>query len=258
MAKLSIVIPAYNEEKRIERTLVEYCEFFKQKIAFEIHVIINGCKDDTIGVVKKTAKKYRQVNYVDIGNVGSKGAAVNYGFKIASGELIGFVDADLATKPIAFYDMVKAIDEDENVEGVIASRWMRGAKIDRKQTFTRIFAGRGFNLLVNMFFWLGIKDTQCGAKLFRKNAIKIVCEELGITKWAFDVDLLYQMKRHGFKIKEIPTEWSEPGASHIKFKTPIEMFLAILRLRLIYSPLKFVVKLYDKLPQKMKLSEMVK
>src|SRR3989344_5020545 len=88
MVALSIIIPAYNEEKRIERTLVEYCEFFKQKTAFDIHVIINGCVDDTIGVVKKISKKYKQINYVDIGNVGSKGAAVNYGFKIAEGLLM--------------------------------------------------------------------------------------------------------------------------------------------------------------------------
>ena len=253
--ELSIIIPAYNEEKRIERTLLAYCDFFKGKMNFDVHVIVNGCTDNTLGVVEEIARKHPEIHYVDIGKVGSKGAAVNYGFKIADGELIGFVDADLATKPDAFYELVQNI---EGYEGVIASRWMNGAKIDKRQPFTRIFAGRSFNLLVNFFFNLGIKDTQCGAKLFRKKAIKIVAKELGITKWAFDVDLLYQMKRHTFKIKEIPTEWSEPGGSHIKLKTVAEMFLAILRLRLIYSPLNLVVKLYDKLPQKMKLSEMVK
>ncbi|HLC62737.1 MAG TPA: dolichyl-phosphate beta-glucosyltransferase [Candidatus Nanoarchaeia archaeon] len=254
MVKLSIIIPAYNEEKRIEKTLVEYCDFFKGKIDFEIHVVINGCVDNTLGVLKKIAKKYKQINFVDIGKVGSKGAAVNYGFKIAEGELIGFVDADLATKPDSFYDLVQNI---EGYDGVIASRWIEGAKIDKKQPFTRIFAGRSFNFLVNLFFNLRIKDTQCGAKLFRKKAIKIVCNELGITRWAFDVDLLYQMKKHGFKIKEIPTTWTEPGGGHLKSSTIIDMFLAILRLRLIYSPFKFIVKLYDMLPRRLHIGEII-
>jgi len=236
MVKLSIIIPAYNEEKRIEKTLVEYCDFFKGKIDFEIHVVINGCVDNTLGVLKKIAKKYKQINFVDIGKVGSKGAAVNYGFKIAEGELIGFVDADLATKPDSFYDLVQNI---EGYDGVIASRWIEGAKID------------------NLFFNLRIKDTQCGAKLFRKKAIKIVCNELGITRWAFDVDLLYQMKKHGFKIKEIPTTWTEPGGGHLKSSTIIDMFLAILRLRLIYSPFKFIVKLYDMLPRRLHIGEII-
>ena len=258
MKKLSIVIPAYNEEKRIEKTLAEYCEFFKEKMDFEILVVINGCKDDTLGVVKKTAKKYKQINYVDIGKVGSKGAAVNHGFKIASGDLIGFVDADLATKADAFYDLVQNI---EGYDGIIASRWIKGAKYDKKKVgFFHILAGRSFNLIANLFFNLRIKDTQCGAKLFKKKAIKIVCMELGITKWAFDVDLLYHMKMHKFKVKEIPTNWSEPGGSHLKVKpvVVIEMFLAVLRLRLIYSPFKFIVKLYDMLPRKLHIGEMVK
>jgi len=178
MVALSIIIPAYNEEKRIERTLVEYCEFFKQKTAFDIHVIINGCVDDTIGVVKKISKKYKQINYVDIGNVGSKGAAVNYGFKIAEGGLIGFVDADLATKPDAFYDMVKAIDEDENVDGVIASRWIKGARYDKNKIgFFHIFAGRSFNLIANSFFNLRIRNA--GLNSLEKTPLKLSAKSWG-------------------------------------------------------------------------------
>jgi len=255
MVKLSIIIPAYNEEKRIKRTLEAYCGFLDKRIDYEILVVINGCRDDTLGVVKETAKKYKRIKYVDIGNIGSKGGAVNHGFKISNGELIGFVDADMATKPEAFYELVSQIGD---YDGVVASRWVKNSRISKKQDFKRIFAGRAFNLIVNLFFNLGLKDTQCGAKLFRKKQIKTVAGELGITKWAFDVDLLYHMKRHGFKVKEIATEWNEPGGSHVKLKTVIEMFLAILRLRLIYSHFKFIVKLYDKLPRWMKISEMIR
>lgn len=258
MVQLSIIIPAYNEEQRIEKTLVAYCEFFRDKLDFDVHVIVNGCTDNTLGVVEKLAKRHRQIQYVDIGKVGSKGAAVHYGFKIAEGELIGFVDADLATRPEAFYELVQNI---EGREGVIASRWMKGARFDRsKLGALHKIAGRSFNLMVNLFFNLGIKDTQCGAKLFRKKALKRVCKELGITKWAFDVDLLYKMKLRGFKVLEIPTEWQEPGGGHFKVRPRIvfEMFLAILRLRLIYSPLKGLITLYDRLPRWLKISTLVK
>ena len=255
MVKLSIIIPAYNEEDRIKETLEAYCDFFSGKIDFELQVIVNGCTDNTLGVVKNVAKKHKQVRYVDIGKVASKGAAVNYGFKIANGELIGFVDADMATKPDSFYELVKNI---EGYEGVVASRWIKNAIVNKKQNLTRIIAGRMFNLLVNIFFNLKIKDTQCGAKLFKNNAIKKVSTHLGKTKWAFDVDLLYHMKLYGYKINEVPTEWNEPGGSHLKSKTVLEMFLSILRLRLVYSPFKFVVTLYNKLPNKLKISELLK
>ena len=239
---LSIIIPAYNEEERITKTLNSYLDYLKGKINFEIIVIINGCTDNTLEVVKKIAQKNKEIKYVDIGKVASKGIAVTEGFKLADSELIGFVDADLATPPNAFYDLVKNI---ENYDAVIASRWMKNSKINKSQPLTRIIAGRSFNILVNLLFNLKLKDTQCGAKLFKKTALKDILADIGKTRWAFDVDVLYLLKRKNYKTKEIPTEWSEPGGSHVKIKTVIEMFLSIVRLRLIYSPFKFIVSIYN-------------
>ncbi len=240
--KLSIIIPAYNEEKRITETLNSYLNYFRRKIDFEIFVVINGCTDNTLGVVKEIAKKNKEIKFEDIGKVASKGIAVTEGFKRVNSSLIGFVDADLATPPNAFFDLVENI---RGYDAVIASRWMEGAKIHEHQPLTRVIAGRSFNFLVNLFFNLKIKDTQCGAKLFRKEAIKSILKDLGKTRWAFDVDLLYLLKRKKYSIKEIPTEWSEPGGSHVKLKTVLEMFLSIVRLRLIYSPFKFIVSMYN-------------
>ena len=99
-----------------------------------------------------------------------------------------------------------------------------------------------------MLFGLRTIDSQCGCKLFNGSKLKSVLPYLGITRWAFDVDLLYQFKRKNFSIHEIPTVWSDsPGSSLNIKKASKEMFLAIVRLRLIYSPLKFIVKIYDKL-----------
>ena len=164
---LSIIIPAYNEEERIPKTLNSYLDYLKGKINFEILVIINGCTDNTLGVVKKIAQKNKEVKYVDIGKVASKGIAVTEGFKLADSELIGFVDADLATPPNAFYDLVQNI---ENYDAVIASRWMKNSKINKSQPLTRIIAGRSFNILVNLLFNLKLKDTQHYVQMLCRDA----------------------------------------------------------------------------------------
>lgn len=256
MVKLSIIIPAYNEEKRIERTLIEYTNFFSKKLKFEIIIVLNGCKDNTLKIVSKFSKKNKKVRYLNFKEAIGKGGAILEGFKVARGNLIGFVDADMATPPSAFYDLVKNIN---NYDGIIASRWLRGSKIGIKQPLVKRIGSRGFNFLVRLFFNLKFKDTQCGAKLFKKYVIKDILKEIGITRWAFDINLLYSAKRKNYKIKEIPTEWNAIKASHFNlFKAMPEMFLGLLRLRLLYSRFKFIVNIYDKLPESLKIHHRLK
>src|SRR3989344_3119850 len=210
--QLSIIIPAYNEEKRIGKTLDSYLKFFSKKLKnFEIIVVLNGCIDNTLNIVKNFIKKNKKIRYLDFKEAIGKGGAVLEGFKVAKGDLIGFVDADMATPPQAFYDLIKNIN---NYDGIIASRWMKGSKIGEKQPLLKRFGSRGFNLLVRILFNLKFKDTQCGAKLFKKDLIKNILDDLKITRWAFDVNLLYSSKRKGYKIIEIPTEWNAVFASH--------------------------------------------
>jgi len=162
---------------------------------------------------------------------------------LADADYIGFVDADMSTPPKAFYDLYEKINSND---GIIASRWSKGSIVSPKQPLMRRIASRSFNLIVRILFGLKLMDTQCGAKLFTKKSIKTVVGELSTMRWAFDVDLLYQLKRHGFKVIEIPTEWHDDPNSRLNVKkASIEMFLALARLRLIYSPFKFIVRCYD-------------
>lgn len=255
--KIAIIIPAYNEEKRIGRTLEHYGRFFqdlknKKKLDYEIIVVINNTRDRTEEIVKEAGRRY-DISWLNF-RQGGKGFAIIEGFKEAlkkDFDLIGFVDADMSTIPESFYDLFRKIEKND---GVIASRWLKGSKIKTKQSFFRIITSRSFNILVRSILFLPYKDTQCGAKLFRKKAVKAVINELGITRWAFDIDLLYRLRRKGFKIVEIPTTWNDEGGSKLSMiKVPFQMFSAVIRLRLIYSPFSFVVKLYNKLPEKMKV-----
>lgn len=246
MPKLSLVIPAYNEENRIGRTLDDYGSYFLNKLGddHEILVVLNGCRDGTLDVVKEYSKRYSTVRYVDIKEGIGKGGALIEGFKIVDGDYIGFVDADGATKAEAYYNLYEQI---KDYDGIIASRWIKGAKVRVKQTLGRRIASRSFNVLVRMLFGINIVDTQCGSKLFKREALKKVVNELGTTRWAFDIDLLYLLKRNGFKLTEVPTEWDDQAESQLKMHRVIpEMLLALVRLRLVYSPFYFVVDAYNK------------
>lgn len=250
---LSIIIPAHNEEERIAPTLEEYGKFFTEKkkndkFDFEIIVVLNNCKDNTLKIVKKYCKKFKNIWYLNFKESG-KGFAVMEGFKVAKWEFIGFVDADMATRPEDFYELYKNI---ENFDGIIASRWANGAKTER--TFKKYIRSRGFNLLVRALFMFPYRDTQCGAKIFKKDVIDKVKREINITRWAFDVNLLYIIRKNKFKIKEYPTVWKDKGGSKIiSYKIPLQMAAGVIRLRLLYSPLKNFIRLYDKLPEKIKI-----
>mgnify|MGYP001620185066 CR=1 FL=1 len=239
MVKLSIVIPAYNEEKIIENTIKTYIDFFDKKLKndYEIVIIPNGCKDKTVEIVKNLSKKYKQIKHFDLGFPGSKGKAVLKGFGLAKGDLIGFVDADLSSPPKAFYDLVLNI---KDYDGIIASRSMKGSKLLIKQPLLRRFLGYWFRFLVNLFLGLKYYDTQCGLKVFKKNAIKKIYQQVIILGWAFDINLLYLMKLNKFKVLEIPTEWSDSKTdSKLNVTSAVpEMFLSIIKLRVIHSPLK--------------------
>ncbi len=254
--RVSIIIPAHNEEKRIGRTLEEYGKFFKnlkkrKKLNFEIIIVLNACKDNTLKVVKKYQRKYKEIRYLDYER-GGKGFAIVKGFEDSlkrDYDLIGFVDADMATSPNDFYDLIKNIG---SADGIIASRWKKGAKQNYK--LIRKITSRGFNFIARSLFLLPYKDTQCGAKIFKKQVIEKVTPKIMITEWAFDVDLLYEAKKERAKIKEFPTIWKEKGESKIKVaKNTIQMFLALVRLRLIHSPFKFVIRFYDKMPEFLKI-----
>jgi glycosyltransferase involved in cell wall biosynthesis len=256
MIKLSIIIPAHNEEKRISNTLEEYGKFFSKKYKkdFEIIVVLNACSDNTLQVVSKFRKKYPQIKTLNF-KQGGKGFAITEGFKVAQGDLIGFADADCSTSAEEFYKLILRAN---NFDGVIASRYVKGSIVYPKQSIQRIIVSRIFNFMIRALFLMNYKDTQCGAKVFKKKAVKAVLPNLGITHWAFDVDLLYQMKRRKFKIIEAPTVWRDKEYSKLNFvKAGPSMALAILRLRLIYSPFRFIIRAYDLLPEKIKLKNLI-
>lgn len=243
--KLSIIIPAYNEEARIRPTLDAYASYFGARYGKDVEfvIVVNGSRDRTEEVVRAVAEKSPQVKFLVEPRAIGKGGAIMRGFEVAAGEWVGFVDADNATSPEAFNDLVEHIGD---AGAIIASRYIPGAKVSPRQRLSRRIASRVFNKLIRLLFKLPISDTQCGAKLLRGDAMRAAFPHLGLTRWAFDVDLLFQLRRLGYRITEVPTTWSEPGGSKLRIgRTSLEMFMAICRLRMLYSPLRWVVTVYD-------------
>jgi O-antigen/teichoic acid export membrane protein len=133
-------------------------------------------------------------------------------------------------------------------DGVIASRWIKGANVTVPQRVMRLLSSRLFNGLTRLLLGLRFKDTQCGAKIFSRKAWNTILPNIGTTRFAFDVDILFQLKRHGYTVAEEPTVWEDIGGSKVHFfNSSLDMFLAVIRMRLLYSPLHFVVRVYDKL-----------
>lgn len=245
--KLSIIIPAHNEEHRLPPMLDAYGGYFSEKYGNEVELIVvpNHCDDQTAQVAHDIGMQYPQIIVLDDPGIVGKGGAVMLGARRAEGDLIGFVDADGATLPPAFDDLVENIG---SAGCIIASRWIRGAIVEPKQPLSRRVASRIFNTLVNLMFGFRVHDTQCGAKLFSREAIQIILPNLGITEWAFDVDMLFHVRRSGFQIIEIPTVWRDAAGSKLRVvKASTNMAVALIRLRLIYSPFGWIVNLYDRL-----------
>jgi glycosyltransferase involved in cell wall biosynthesis len=234
---LLLLIPAYNEELRIEPVLRAYASYFQEAYSgkFQLVVVLNGCRDDTLGVVKKVAAEFPSISALEFRDPIGKGGALIEGLKLAPlADLIGYVDADGATPPRAFHDLVKRVGE---ADCVIGSRWLPGAVLHVEQTNRRQFASRVFHSIVELFFGMRIRDTQCGAKVMRRQAVEKVHSGLRIADMAFDINLLYSIKRAGFRILEVPTEWTDKLGSKVTLlRTSLVMFLSVFRIRLIYSP----------------------
>lgn len=222
----SIIIPAYNEQARIGTVLANYCGHFPNE---EIIVVCNGCSDNTPDIVRRVCSKHSQVRALYFEEKLGKGGAIIEGFKAARGDKVGFVDADESVAP----DVVKRMfDVLSNVDGVIASRKLKGSIILIKQPWQRRIASKIFNILVRIMFGLNFKDTQCGAKVFKREAIKDVLDSLNAKGFEFDVELLWRLKSKGYKVVEFPISWKHSEGSTFGFSNAPKMFFSLVRVRL--------------------------
>lgn len=233
MTEISIIIPAYNEQNRLKDTLETYINYFSKVLGhqFELIVVCNNCNDYTPKIAKEFSAKYPQVITIDISDKIGKGGAIQEGVKVAKGSVISYCDADGAARPEDIWKLAEVVSR--RCEGAIGSRWLPNSIISKKQTFTRRLASRIFNLIVRLLFSLPFSDTQCGAKVFKNDAIKQVIGKVNTNGFAFDVDLLWKCKQKGYRIEEVAIDWQDaPNSTLILRRDAPKMLREVLKLRL--------------------------
>jgi|SRR5208283_2884964 len=228
---LSIVIPAFNEEKRIVQTLEAIHRYFGNKsMAREIIVVDDGSSDDTAGVVTAMKKKIPDVHLVRYSPNRGKGFAVKTGVKHSRGEYILFVDADNST-PIEEFEKLQPLLTRHEV--VIGSRYVTGSKIVIKQPKYRFLLGRLGNFLIRFFLINDVKDTQCGFKVFQHDAAQMIFSRMKVNRFGFDMEALAIARLLKYSIREVPVDWYNSPESRIRpLKDALRTFLELVYIKL--------------------------
>jgi glycosyltransferase involved in cell wall biosynthesis len=227
---LSVVIPAFNEEKEIGNTLGAIRDYLDQRYSYEIIVADDGSLDGTAAAVEKFAGGKNNIRLVRSPVNRGKGYSVRQGINAAAGELCLIIDADLSI-PITELEQFTAYIK-EGYDIVIASRFMKGSSVSRSSTAYRLF-GRIFNLIVRVLFGLSHRDTQCGFKLLKSEHAKKIFLECRIDRFAFDIELLVKARRMGLRIMETPVSCVSRFPSSVRlFTDSAIMFKDIIILRM--------------------------
>ncbi|MCU1495864.1 MAG: hypothetical protein JWO62_3628 [Acidimicrobiaceae bacterium] len=211
--QMDIVIPAHNEEQRIDRTLKAYRSIVDEPAARFV-VALDCCTDGTAEVARSHARVDSRVEVFEYPKLG-KGGVLMESFRRCEADLVGFVDADCATPPAEFLRLVDTLDAEQDLDGAIASRSHPASVLPVHRSLERRMASRVFSGLTRAIFGLPFGDTQCGAKVVRRRVLEGALPLMSSRDFLFDVDLLVTAGKLGFEIVEVPTIWLDQAGSHL-------------------------------------------
>ena len=229
---LSVIIPAYNEERRLPKTLAEIDKYLrKQSYDYEILVVNDGSKDKTAEVVTGLTRAIKNLRLIDNKENHGKGYVVRQGMLEAKGEFRLFTDADNSTSVDQLEKMWPEFKNGYDI--VIGSRDVKGAVLSPPQPWLRnVILGEGFKLIRKIIIGLWeIQDSQCGFKGFTAKAANEIFPRCKINRFAFDPEILVLAKKLGYKIKEIPVYWRNDLESKVKFKSMIKMLIDLFKIK---------------------------
>lgn len=229
---LSIVIPAYNEESRLPKTLDRIFAYLQARsYRAEVIVVDDGSSDRTAEIVNSCREKYSGLRLVSNEGNRGKGYSVRHGMLEARGEIALFTDADLST-PIEEADKLLAALREQGYDAAMGSRAINRSLIEVHQSAVREQAGIFFNRMVRWIMGIEFSDTQCGFKAFRRERTRVIFEQQRVERFGFDPEILFLAKRNGLRVAEISVRWSHDSATKVNVALDgIRMFLELLLIR---------------------------
>ena len=230
MTKVEVVIPVYNEEHILSRSVATLREFLGENMLFEwsINIADNASTDNTPGVAQSLCERYSEVSYFRIEQKG-RGRALRKAWLESRADIVSYMDVDLSTGLSAFPLLIKAITE-EGYDIAIGSRLMTDSKV--KRSLKREITSRSYNLLARAMFLSKSHDAQCGFKALTQKVARELVPRVQDQAWFFDTELLILAEKNGYGIKEIPVEWVEDQDSRVDIiKTAAEDIKGLLRVR---------------------------
>lgn len=230
---LSIVLPAYNEGKRLPPTLVRLSEYLKNResIEFEVIVVDDGSTDNTAEVVEKSKSLFSNLKLIQLTQNSGKGCAVRSGILEARGNKVLFADADGSTP----FEELERLEQAllSGSELAIGSRAAPSEEINIETVWYRKFIGRVFNCYISLVVLPGFFDTQCGFKLFTKKCAKFIFSHQKANGFSFDIEVLTIARRAGIKITEVPVNWvNVPGSKVNLVVDAMKMFVDSIKFRI--------------------------
>lgn len=229
MKELSIIVPCYNEEKRVRAFARDLIKHLKSD--WEIIFVDDGSIDKTYDVIRDSTGKKRNVRIIKHRRNHGKGTAVKTGVLKSTSEYVVFMDADGSTPAKEINKMVGELRE---YDVVLGSRVMPDSDIKTPQPFYRTLFSRLFNFYVNALFRLGVSDTLCGFKGFSRKSAEQIFRRIRTSGWIFDIEMLAHAKKMGFPIKQIGIEWSHKSGSKLSvFRSVPKMFVNVLKLYIV-------------------------
>lgn len=230
--KLSVVIPCFNEERRVIGGIKHYYSYLKKtNYSWQLILVNDGSSDNTENLMQIFAKRDKRIRIVSYKKNHGKGYAISQGVKLATGNIILFSDLDHSVPINSINTFFRYFEK--GYSAVIGSRRIKGSKFIKKQPLIREMLGIGFSTLVRLIIDFRIKDTTCGFKAFEKSVAHKLFRKITVYRWAFDAELIFLCKKYKINLTQAPVAWKDVRGSKVSLKKDIaDSFVGLLKIRL--------------------------
>jgi len=229
MNSVDVVVPVYNEEAALARSVAILRDFLKDNLSCRWRIVVadNGSVDGTLAIARELAQQYSEVGYVQLEQKG-RGRALRKAWLESDADVVSYMDVDLSTKLDAFPELLRALEEGYDI--AIGSRLMKDSNV--KRSLKREVTSRGYNLLIKAMFCSSFSDAQCGFKAVKRDAVQVLVPLIKDQVWFFDTELLLLAGMKGYRIKDVPVEWVEDEDTRVHIAgTAWEDIKGLLRVR---------------------------